>query len=155
MILEAVAREGQRRGYAIRPGDKSTLMTVVASEVSYGIEVFEDSGARWTLRLTVKIGGPGTGANVWADYAKRPVEDELAAVLDEIGRRSAAVADEREQGRWREAERVEHERRAVITRYRAGILRDEVTAWRLANDIRGHCDQLVAAGLDVGDTWLR
>jgi hypothetical protein len=33
-------------------------------------------------------------------------------------------------------------------------LRAEVAAWRLARDIRVHCDDLVAAGMPVDDPWL-
>ncbi|MGI5180137.1 hypothetical protein ACQEVZ_27805 [Dactylosporangium sp. CA-152071] len=154
LLLEALAREALRRGHEVHASTPPTLMTVAASGASYGVEVFESSGARWELRLAVRIDGPGKGADEWADYAKRPVEQELSAILDEIDQRAAAVAAEQRDRERREEERLRREQEAILTRHRARLLHDEVLAWRQAQDIRWHCDQMVAAGLSPRDEWL-
>jgi hypothetical protein len=155
MILQALAQEAPLRGMVIRSGKESTLMTLIASGIPFDLQIFEESTARWTLRLAVAINGPGSGTNVWADYVRRPVEDELTAVLDEIARRGAAVSAEQEERRRREAEQRERQHQQAVARHRVRILRREVMAWRLAADIRGHCEMLIAAGLDPGDRWIR
>jgi hypothetical protein len=154
MILQALAREAQRRGHRIRPGTSTTLMVVVASGVAYGIEIFEGSGARWTLRLAIRIDGPGKGVNAWADHANGPVEHELAAVLDEIDTRAACVIAEQQDRERREQERIHREHEAAVTQHWARRLSGQVDAWRQANDIRRHCDQMIAAGLSSTDPWL-
>lgn len=154
MLLETLAREAVRCGHQVRAGTPPMLMTVVASEISYGVEVFESSSARWELRLAVRIHGPGEGTGAWADYAKRPVEQQVAEIVDEISRRAAALAAKQRERERREQERRRREQEEGVTRHRARLLRDEVMAWRQAEDIRRHCDQMVAAGLRPRGKWL-
>lgn len=155
MIIEALAREAERRGHTVRGGAGATLLTVTVGDCAYDISMFEWSGARWTLRLAIDISGPGEGTNRWADYVKRPVEQNLLDVLDEIKRRARQVQTEQVTRQRREAERLAREQERLLTEHRARILRAEVEAWRLAEDIREHCEQLLAAGTKPGNGWIR
>jgi hypothetical protein len=157
LLLEALIREAQRRGYSVHGGKESTS-TLVGIEVGgqqFGVGLHEETGARWALRLCLNVHGPGQGRNQWADHAQRPLEVELLAILDEIAERGTRIAAEQELKQRQEAERQDRERQRLITEHRARILRDQVTAWRLAEDIRRHCADLVAAGLPRADGWLR
>ncbi|MGC9667684.1 hypothetical protein ACNTMW_14150 [Planosporangium sp. 12N6] len=156
MLLEALAREAERRGLVVRAGQDAALLQVVADEEPYSVRVHEETGARWTLRVVVGLVGAGTGGrDRWADRAKQPVEEQLGDILDEIVRQARAVSRERRRQRRREERRRAEEQERLLTDYRAEILREQVRAWSLAEDIRGHCDQLVAAGMDPDDKWLR
>jgi hypothetical protein len=156
MLLEALAREAERRGLAVRAGQDTALLQIVADEEPYGVRVHEQTGARWTLRLMVGLTGAGTGdRDRWADRAKQPVEEQLGDILDKIVRRVRAVSEERRRRQRREEQRQAAEQERLLTDYRAGILREQVQAWRLTEDIRSHCDQLVTAGMDPDDNWLR
>jgi hypothetical protein len=154
LLLETLAGAALRQGHQVHTGTPPMLMTVAATGISYGVEVFESSSARWELRLAVRIDGPGKGTDTWADYAKRPVEQELPAILDEITRRAAGVAAEQRERERQEQERRRRKQEAIVTRHRERLLHDEVQAWRQAQEIRQHCDQMVAAGLDPRDKWL-
>jgi hypothetical protein len=48
---------------------------------------------------------------------------------------------------------VEKRQRRIVKR-RDKVLREQVAAWKLAEQIRGHCDQLVAAGMPADDSWV-
>jgi len=157
LLLESLVREAQRRGYVVygARASASTLLSIEVARQQYTVTVYEQTGARWTLRLCLNIHGPGQGRDLWTDYVRRPVEVELSAILDEIARRATEITAEQERRQRAEAERQERERQRQITEHRAQVIREQVTAWRLAEDIRHHCAELVAAGLPRGDGWLR
>jgi hypothetical protein len=155
-LLETLAREAERRGLAVRAGQDTALLEIVADGEPHGVQVHEETGARWTLRLVVGTTGAGTGErDRWADRAKQPVEENLGDILDKLVRRARTASKERQRQQRREERRRAAEQERLLTDYRAGILREQVQAWRLAEDIRSHCDQLIAAGMDPDDKWLR
>lgn len=61
---------------------------------------------------------------------------------------------ERDAQQRAELQRQEDKRQRRIIKRRDKALRAEVAAWRLAQDIRGHCDELEVAGMPTGDPWL-
>lgn len=61
MLLEALAREAERRGLVVRADQDTALLQVMADEEPYGVQVHEETGARWTLRLVVGLVGAITG----------------------------------------------------------------------------------------------
>ncbi len=157
LLLESLVREAQRRGYVVHGAGESasTVLSIEVAGQQYTVTVYEETGARWTLRLCLNLHGPGQGRDLWTDYVRRPVEVELSAILDEIARRAAEITAEEERRQRAQTERQEREEQRQVTEHRAQVLHEQVTAWRLAEDIRHHCGELVAAGLPRGDGWLR
>ncbi|MDW5330866.1 hypothetical protein [Plantactinospora sp. KLBMP9567] len=80
---------GQWLSGEVRPED--VLAIVEVDGEGYGVRIFEETGARWSLRLVLQIEGTGGEPARWTDYARRRVEDELSEVLAEFERRAAAV----------------------------------------------------------------
>ncbi|MFY1668545.1 hypothetical protein ACN27G_01095 [Plantactinospora sp. WMMB334] len=154
MIIQALADAAQARGHRVKSGPEDVLTVVEVDGEGYGVRIFEETGARWSLRLVLQVDGAGGEPARWTDYARRRVEDDLAEVLAEIERRAAAVRVERETEQRVERQRLEDKRQRRIIKRRDKVLRAEVAAWRLAQDIRGHCDELEVAGMPVGDPWL-
>src|SRR5699024_3837090 len=104
--------------------------------------VWEESGARWVLRLLLQVDGAGDGPVVWKDYAHRRLEVELPAVLEEMDRRARLERMTRDRARQAEQARALRRRERVVTAHRHEVLERQVAAWRLAEDIRGHCHDL-------------
>lgn len=156
VIAHALAEESERRGLTVVPGTGDVILRVEALNTQYAVRVSEESGARWNLRLVLEVQGPGAPANSrWCDRANWRVEDALGQVLDEIVRWAEATRRDTEEKQRREAERKAAEQARVVREHRAQILRAQVTAWREAERIRQHCDQLVAAGMPEQDEWVR
>lgn len=156
MIAQAIAEETQRRGLTVEAGIGDVLLRVEALGSRYAIRVTEESGARWSLRLVLQVRGPGEAADArWCDRSGWRVEEALGQVLDEIVRRAEATREEVDFEERRQADRVTAERNRAVWEHRAIVLRDQVAAWREAEAIRRHCDQLVAAGTDDRDEWVK
>lgn len=162
LIVDALAREAERRGHLARGGTGSALLVITVEDVVFSLAITEETTRRQTERLVLTLSGPGEGTARWADYAKSPLEQQLAAVIDEISRRGPIVAAERAERHRREQkieeekrQRAEAERQREITAHRAEILRGEVQRWRQAEEIRAHCAAVESAGLDHDDEWLR
>ncbi|MFV2019250.1 hypothetical protein [Micromonospora sp. LOL_023] len=153
-IIQALVDAAQARGHRVKSGLEDVLAIVEVDGEGYGVRIAEETGARWSLRLVLQIEAAGGEPARWTDHARRRVEDELPAVLAEIELRAAAIRVEREAQQRAERQRLEDKRLRRITKRRDKALRAEVAAWRLARDIRGHCDQLETAGMPAGDPWL-
>lgn len=176
LMLQALASAVSEEE-SVSSGEEDTLMVLVVRGCRYGIGVTERVGARWPQgRLTLHlidprntgVGDRGVGrrdssvSGRWADYAHRPLEDQLSDVLEEIRSRAetdAARQQERDRSDLlakRAAQQEQEARRQqMVIRYRDDVLRQQVEAWRLATDIRCHCQDLVAAGMPAGSPWLR
>ncbi len=154
MIVQALAQAAQAKGHQVKSGAEDVLAVIEVDGDGYGVRIFEEAGARWTLRLVLEIEGAGGGPARWTDYARRRVEDDLPEVLQEIERRAAAVRGEREAQQRAEQQHREEKRQRRIIKRRDKVLRAEVTAWRLAQEIRSHGDQMVADGMPADDPWL-
>jgi hypothetical protein len=90
----------------------------------------------------------------WADRSGWQVEETFGQVLDEIVRHATDARSDADEQQRRQAEREAAERARIVREHRATVLREEVAAWRQAEQIRQHCDQLVAAGLPPDDRWV-
>lgn len=155
MIAHALAEEAERRGLTVVTGTGDVILQVQALDTRYAVRMNEESGARWNLRLVLEIEGPGAAAsNRWCDRASWHIEDALGQVLDEIIRWAEAARRGTEEKERRETERKAAERARAIREHRGQILRAQVAAWREAERIRQHCDQLVAAGMPEQDEWV-
>lgn len=154
LLLQALATEAVSRGYTVRSGTEETLAVVAVGDDAFGVRVWEESGARWVLRLLLQVDGLGDGPVVWKDYVHRRLEVELPAVLEEMDRRARLERMTRDSARKAEQARARRRRERVVTTHRHGVLRRQIADWRLAEDIRGHCHDLVAAGMPADDPWL-
>lgn len=154
MIIQALAVAALARGHRVKSGPGDVLAIVEVDGEEYSVRISEETGARWSLRLVLRLEGRSGEPAQWTDHARRRVEDELPVVLAEIERRAAAVFAEREARQRAESQRLEDKRQRRIIKRRDTAVRAEVAAWRLAQHIRGHCDELEAAGMPPGDPWL-
>jgi hypothetical protein len=104
-----------------------------------------------------------SGRRVWSDGIRAAIEDKLGDVLSNI----EARAEEAEQRRLKREREQEERRRAwelemqrareqFAEDQRAAFLRDQVTAWRLAADIRSFCSAATSVADDTEETeaWL-
>lgn len=153
LLLQALCKEAQSRGWVVR-SSKDALLAVVVDEQPIELRVREESGARWALRLVLTVTDADGGVAEWKDYARKRVEDELHAILGDLRRRGRRLHDRREAAVRAEQLRVRQERERVVTAYRDQILRDQVGAWLLAEDVRSYCGDLVTAGMPLDDPWL-
>ena len=154
MIVQALADAAVTKGHAVASGERDVFIVVEVDGQRYGVRIAEEAGTRWTLRLALEIDGPGKGLSRWVDYAQRRVEDDLPEVLAEMERRAAAIRTQRDAQQRAEQQRLEEKRRRRIIKRRDKVLREQVAAWKLARQIRAHCDQLVAAGMPADDRWV-
>jgi hypothetical protein len=125
-------------------------------------------------RLRLSLPDHGAARQTWSEGRGGPLENHLAAVLEELERR--AEADDKRAEEWARAEaerlRLEEERRererlARIEQARAGRLAAEIAAWTLARQVReyiavlrGRLPELdkdertrVAAWCDWAEAW--
>jgi hypothetical protein len=154
MIVQALMQAALDKGHRVKPGAGNVLAIVEVEGEEYGVRIIEETGARWALRLVLEVEGTGGEPRRWSDYARRRIEDDLPEVLADIEHRAASVRVEREARHRAEQKRLEDERQRRIIKRRDKVLRAEVAAWRLAQDIRNHCDELEAAGMPAEDRWL-
>jgi hypothetical protein len=155
LIAQALAKEAGRRGLKVSPGIGDVLLKLEASGLQYAVRVTEESAARWNLRLVLHVRGPGEPADArWCDRSGWQVEEALGQVLDDVVRRAEATRRGIEEKDRREADRKAAERARVVRDNRAKALRAQVAAWREAERVRQHCDQLVAAGMSEQDEWV-
>jgi hypothetical protein len=153
MIIQAIADAASAKGHTVASGERDTLVVVVDGQ-RYGVRIVEETGKRWTLRLALEINSPGEKPSRWVDYAGRRVEDDLSEVLAEMARRAASVRAERDAQQRAERQRLEEKRQRRIIKHRDKVLREQVAAWKLAQRIRAHGDQMVAAGMPADDSWI-
>jgi hypothetical protein len=153
LLLQALCREAVSRGWVVRSG-KDALLSVVVDEQPIEVRVREESGARWTLRLVLTATDADGGVAEWKDYARKRLEDVLPAVLADLRQRGRRLQDRREAAVRTEQLRLRQERDRVVTAHRDQILREQVGAWLLAEDIRSYCGDLVTAGIPPEDPWL-
>jgi hypothetical protein len=154
MIVQALADAAVAKGHAVVSGEQDVLIVVEVDGQRYGVRIAEEAGTRWTLRLALEIDGAGKGISRWVDYAHPRVEDDLAEGLAEIERRATAVRAEQRAQQCAERQRLEDKRLRQVIKRRDKVLREQVAAWKLAQQIRAHCDQLVAAGMPADDPWV-
>ncbi|MBO3738126.1 hypothetical protein [Actinoplanes flavus] len=154
MIVQALADAASSKGYRVASGERDTLVVVEVADQRYGVRIAEETGKRWNLRLVVELDGPGEGVSRWADYAQRNVEADLPEVLKEMERRTSDLRAQRDARQRAEQRRLEQKRQRKIIKRRDKVLREQVAAWKLARQIRDHCDQLLASGMPADDSWL-
>ncbi|GIH11210.1 hypothetical protein Rhe02_92770 [Rhizocola hellebori] len=155
LLLQTIADKITAGGHTVQCGSQTTLLVVAAELSSIGIRVWEETGKRWALRLTLAVDGPGKQSTTWNDYATQPLEDQLAEILATIREGIRSEEAHRQAAKQAEQKRKELARDRQITEHRAEFLRDQVERWVLAQDIRDHCSQLVDAGMNLGASWLR
>ncbi|MFI9455022.1 hypothetical protein [Amycolatopsis sp. NPDC052450] len=155
MVIQALAEEAGRRGLKVAPGTGDVLLNVEALELRYAVRVTEESTTRWNLRLVLQVHGPGEPTDTrWCDRSDWQVEEALGQVLDDIVRRAESTRRDIDERDRREAEKKVAARAKVVREHRAKVLRAQVAAWCEAEQIRQHCDQLVAAGMSEQDEWV-
>ena len=104
-------------------------------------------------RLQLRLGRPEYGrTSSWADRKRWKLDDRLPHVLAAMEQAAnEAEARERERQRRQEAAQraweaaAEHARRQLREDHRRDVLRQQVTDWRLAADIRAYCAALRSA----------
>ncbi|MEU8015992.1 hypothetical protein AB0B74_08500 [Micromonospora parva] len=153
LILQALCLEAERREWALRSGTDA-LLSVVVDDQPLEVRVREEKGARWALRLVLTVTDPDAGVAEWKDYARKRLEDELPAILTDLRQRGRRLRDCREAAARSEQLRLRQERDRVVTAHRDQVLRQQVAAWLLAEDIRSYCADLVTAGMRLDDPWL-
>jgi F0F1-type ATP synthase epsilon subunit len=114
--------------------------------------------------LRVVLPSEYSGRRLWSDGIRAAVEDKLADVIANVESRAEEAEQRRLERERREEERrlardlaMERAREHFAEDQRAAILRDQVTAWRLAADIRSFCS--AARGANGGrseetEAWL-
>jgi hypothetical protein len=153
LFLQALVNEAGKRGCEVRSSEKA-LLTVVDDGQPFDVRVWEETGARWRLRLVVTIDGADHAASEWKDYARKRIEDELPAILADLRRRGRRLHERQEAAARAEQLRIQQERDRAVTAHRDQILRQQVGDWLLAEDIRAYCADLLAAGMAADDPWL-
>ncbi|MGI5147198.1 hypothetical protein ACQEVC_12580 [Plantactinospora sp. CA-294935] len=153
MLLQALCVEAEKRAWAVRWGTDA-LLSVVVDEQPLEVRPREDQGARWTLRLVLTVTDADAGVAEWKDYARKRLEDELFAILTDLRQRGRDYVTAAEAAERAEQARLQQERDRAVTAHRDQILRQQVAAWLLAEDIRSYCTDLVTAGMRIDDPWL-
>ncbi|OZV73098.1 hypothetical protein CA850_31490 [Micromonospora echinospora] len=153
LLLQALCDEAGSRGWGIRSGTDA-LLSMVVDEQPIEIRMREESGARWALRLVLTVTDPDGGVAEWKDYARKRLEDELRSILEDLRRRGRRLHDRQEAAAQAEQQRLRQERERAVTAHRDHILREQVGAWLLAEDVRAYCGDLVTAGMPIDDPWL-
>jgi hypothetical protein len=124
----------------------------------FAISVREKDGV-----LRVVLPSEYSGRRVWSDGIRAAVEDKLGDVLANLEARAEEAEQRRLERERREEERRrawEQELRSAQERFaedqRAALLRDQVTSWRLAADIRSFCSAARSATGDSeeAEAWL-
>nr|AHE14543.1 hypothetical protein asmbl_3 [uncultured bacterium] len=155
MVVESLVRGAERRELGVRGATGRTLVEVIAGGMPYGVQVSEQRAKRLT-RLAVTITGQGfDGRPGWTDGPDRPVEETVEEILAEILRRAEWVRQQRAEQERQAAEHRAREQAAAVRAHCVEELREQVEAWLEAAAIRRHCDELVAAGMDPEDAWIR
>jgi hypothetical protein len=159
-ILQALITEAERRRYGAhlddRTGDSRVCITVKGHQ--FAVSIREKHGV-----LRVVLPSEYSGRRLWSDGVRAAVEDKLGDVLSNIEAR-AEEAEQRRLEREREEEErrrawekeMERARRRFAEDQRAAFLQDQVTAWRLAADIRSFCSaaRRAAGHSEEAKTWL-
>jgi hypothetical protein len=153
LFLQALVSEAEKRGCEVRSSEKA-LLTVVVDGQPFDAWVWEETGARWRLRLVVTVDGADNAAPEWKDYARKRIEDELPAILADLRRRGRRLRERQEAAARAEQLRIQQERDRAVTAHRDQILRQQVGHWLLAEDIRAYCADLLAAGMAPDNPWL-
>ncbi|MEU9507118.1 hypothetical protein AB0D32_12645 [Micromonospora sp. NPDC048170] len=153
LLLQALCLEAEKREWAVRSSTEA-LLSVVVDDQPLEVRVREEKGARWTLRLVLTVTDADTGVAEWKDYARKRLEGELPAILTDLRQRGRRLRDRREAATRAEQLRLRQERDRVVTAHRDQMLRQQVAAWLLAEDIRSYWADLVTAGMRIDDPWL-
>ncbi|MEV7984387.1 hypothetical protein [Micromonospora sp. NPDC085948] len=153
LLLQALCLEAEKREWAVRFGTDA-LLSVVVDEQPLEVRVREEKGARWMLRLVLTVTDADAGVAEWKDYARKRLEDELPAVLTDLRQRGRRLRGRRDAAARAEQVRLQQERDRVVPAHRDQILRQQVAAWLLAEDIRSYCADLVNGGMPIDDPWL-
>jgi hypothetical protein len=153
LLLQELCDEAGSRGWVVRSGTDA-LLSVVVDEQPIEVRVREESGARWALHLVLTVTDADGGVAEWKDYARKRLEDELRAILEDLRRRGRRLHDRREAAVRAGQLRLRQERERVVTAHRDQILREQVGAWLLAEDVRSYCGDLLTAGMPLDDPWL-
>ena len=144
-LLNLLFIQAESRGHSIRSPPPTANCPHAASVLvhghAYAIVLVEYGGI-----LTLKLDGVHTGRRVWVDGTRTRLEQKLGdvlACLEERAREAEQRRREREQLAReqeiaREAERS-HYRAAYAHDYATGVLREQVEAWQLAEQIRALC----------------
>jgi hypothetical protein len=146
LLLQALCAQAEKRAWTVRSGTDA-LLSVVVDEQPLEVRVREEKGACWSLRLVLTVTEADAGVAEWKDYARKRLEDELPAILTDLRQRDRRLRDRRETAVRAEQVRLQQERAQVVTAHRDKVLRQQVTAWLLAEDIRSYCSDLVTAGM--------
>lgn len=162
-ILHALITEAERRGYGAhlddRKGDPRVCITVKGHQ--FVISIREKDGV-----LRVVLPSEYSGRRLWSDGIRAAVEDKLGDVLANIEARAEEAEQRRLEREREEAERrraweqeMERARERFAENQRAAFIRDQVAAWRLADEIRSFCLAARNSGAGTGDsrdaeTWL-
>lgn len=144
-LLNLFLTEAEKRGHTIRGpspvAERPCVVRIAVRGHEFRFVLGEHGGI-----LTLKLDGVHTGRRVWVDGARTRLEQKLGDVLDSLEER-ARLTEQRRREREQLAREAEIARRAESARYRAayahdyaiGMLRDQVAAWQLAEQIRTLC----------------
>lgn len=139
MILQALAQAADAGGDAVRTGSGDCLLIFVAQDQPYGIRVHEQVSARWpTGRLVLEIDGAGEGRSRWADYVRRPVQENLTEVLATIRCRAAAAVAKQQPEERKVLHQQDRDRQPMVADHRDTILPEQLATRQLARETRSH-----------------
>lgn len=142
-ILQALITEAERRGYGVhlddRTGDPRLCITVKGHP--FAVSIREKDGV-----LRVVLPSEYAGRRLWSDGIRAAVEDKLGDVLANIEARAEDAEQHQLERERREEERqraweqeMERARERFAEDQRAASIRDQVAAWRFADEIRSFC----------------
>ncbi|MEU6172402.1 hypothetical protein ABZ832_10760 [Streptantibioticus parmotrematis] len=167
LLLQALAAEAVRRGYAVqeirayysaREGGVSVVVDGFACSVPVKQEFPQSNNPERAARLVVELDhGHTSRPGRWRDRKSGTLEDSLSVILGEIEVRAAHDAQRRageerakaeRQIRWQAA--MEEARKQAVQDQLAEVLREEAGRWREVAALRQYCDAMERRLGDLG-----
>lgn len=148
-ILQLLFTQAEQRGHTVRAVNRTDRRRTQGFDLIVHGHAYPITITEYHDVLMVKLDGLFGGRRAWGDGVRVGLEHKIGDILASLEeraqqaeqRRHAREHAAREHAKAQEAEYARHYA-AYARDYATGILREQVAAWRLADDIRALCAQI-------------